>query len=89
MSLAGVGGGASNQPQPEPIVPGSAISALLVRGDLQIAATCTVTYVDAKQLLACGHPITQFGAGLHADDQGHGAGHAALSDERLQDREHD
>ena len=34
---------------------------MLVRGDLDISATCTVTYVDAKQLLACGHPITQFG----------------------------
>jgi hypothetical protein len=62
VSVAGVGGGASTQSQPEPIVPGSAVSALLVRGDLQIAATCTTTYVDANQLLACGHPITQFGA---------------------------
>ncbi len=60
-AVAGVGGGSSSQPQPEPIVPGSAISAVLVRGDLDISATCTVTYVDAKQLLACGHPITQFG----------------------------
>jgi hypothetical protein len=42
-------------------VPGSAVSALLVRGDLEIAATCTVTYVDPKQLLACGHPILQAG----------------------------
>jgi len=58
---SGIGGGSSNQPQPDPIVPGSAISAVLVRGDLDISATCTVTYVDAKQLLACGHPITQFG----------------------------
>ena len=62
MSVAGVGGGASKESQPEPIVPGSAVSALLVRGDLQIAATCTTTYVDANQLLACGHPITQFGS---------------------------
>jgi SpoIVB peptidase S55 len=62
MSVAGVGGGASTQAQPEPIVPGSAVSALLVRGDLQIAATCTTTYVDATQLLACGHPITQYGS---------------------------
>ncbi len=62
MPVAGVGGGASAQPQPEPLIPGSAVSALLVRGDLQIAATCTVTYVDKDQLLACGHPITQFGA---------------------------
>ena len=44
-----------------PIVPGSAISLQLVRGDLEIAATCTVTYVDPKQLLACGHPVLQAG----------------------------
>ena len=30
-------------------------------GDLEIAATCTVTYVDPHQVLACGHPITRFG----------------------------
>ena len=47
--------------QPEPLEPGSAVSALLVEGDLEIAATCTVTYVDTRHLLACGHPITQFG----------------------------
>ena len=41
--------------------PGSAVSAQLVRGDLEIAATCTVTYIDAKQLLACGHSILQAG----------------------------
>jgi len=43
------------------VVPGSAVSAQLVRGDLEIAATCTVTYIDPKQLLACGHPILQAG----------------------------
>ena len=43
------------------VEPGSAVSAQLVRGDLEIAATCTVTYVDARQLLACGHPILQAG----------------------------
>ncbi len=42
-------------------MPGSAVSAILVRGDLSISGTCTVTYVDPTQLLACGHPITQFG----------------------------
>jgi SpoIVB peptidase S55 len=60
-AVAGIGGSSSNEKQPEPIVPGSAVSALLMRGDLEIAATCTVTYVDPKELLACGHPITQFG----------------------------
>jgi hypothetical protein len=43
------------------VVPGSAVSAELVRGDMEIAATCTVTYIDPKQLLACGHPILQAG----------------------------
>ena len=43
------------------MVPGSAVSAQLVRGDLEIAATCTVTYIDPRQLLACGHPILQAG----------------------------
>jgi hypothetical protein len=43
------------------IVPGSAVSMQLIRGDLEIAATCTVTYIDPKQLLACGHPILQAG----------------------------
>ncbi len=54
-------GSASNQKQPEPIEAGSAVSAVLVRGDMDIAATCTVTYVDAHHLLACGHPLLQFG----------------------------
>jgi hypothetical protein len=43
------------------VVPGSAVSAQLVRGDIEIAATCTVTYIDPQQLLACGHPILQAG----------------------------
>src|SRR3989442_9666862 len=54
-------GSVSDAKQPEPLEPGSAISAILVRGDLNIAATCTVTYMDAKHLLACGHPLMQFG----------------------------
>lgn len=54
-------GSASNEKQPEPIVPGSAVSAIMVRGDMDVAATCTVTYIDKDHLLACGHPITQYG----------------------------
>jgi hypothetical protein len=55
-------GSVSNVKQPEPLEPGSAVSAILVRGDMDIAATCTVTYVDPKRLLACGHPLMQFGS---------------------------
>jgi hypothetical protein len=54
-------GAASDVKQPEPIEAGSAVSAVLVRGDMDIAATCTVTYVDPQRLLACGHPLLQFG----------------------------
>ncbi|HEX6493893.1 MAG TPA: SpoIVB peptidase S55 [Acidobacteriaceae bacterium] len=60
--VVGLGGGSSTEKQPEPIQPGSSVSALLVRGDMEIAATCTATYVDKNQLLACGHPITQTGS---------------------------
>jgi hypothetical protein len=48
--------------QPEPLEAGSAVSAILVRGDMDIAATCTVTYIDPQRLLACGHPLLQFGS---------------------------
>jgi hypothetical protein len=54
-------GSVSDIKQPEPLEPGSAVSAILVRGDMDIAATCTVTYMDAQHLLACGHPLMQFG----------------------------
>lgn len=66
LSAAGVTpvmgvGGSSDAKQPEPLIPGSAVSAVLVRGDMDVAATCTVTYMDKDHLLACGHPLTQFG----------------------------
>jgi hypothetical protein len=62
-AVDGLGGSSGvDAPRQGPIVPGSSVSALLVRGDLEMAASCTVTYVDPKQLLACGHPITQYGA---------------------------
>jgi SpoIVB peptidase S55 len=64
---AGLGGNATGNATGDgrmdssPLLPGSAVSALLVRGDLEIAATCTVTYVDPHEVLACGHPITRYG----------------------------
>ena len=54
-------GSVSDAKQPEPMEPGSAVSAILVRGDMDIAATCTVTYMDPQRLLACGHPLLQYG----------------------------
>ena len=54
-------GSSSSASQPEPIEPGSSVGIVLVRGDMDISATCTVTYIDPKRLLACGHPLMQFG----------------------------
>ncbi len=59
--VSGLGSADPTAADPAPVVPGSAISAVIVAGDFNMAATCTVTYVDPKQLLACGHPITRFG----------------------------
>jgi hypothetical protein len=70
---AGLGSGASSSyapgapgaspeaPVPPSLQPGSSVSMLLVRGDVEVAATCTITYIDPRQLLACGHPV--LGAG--------------------------
>lgn len=62
VPVSGLGGRDATVRQPEPLIPGSAVSAVLVQGDLSITGTCTVTYVDPSRLLACGHPITQFGS---------------------------
>ena len=68
VAAGGIGGSSPAQADAQPsskaaatLEPGSAISALLVRGDLEISGTCTITYIDPKQLLACGHPILQAG----------------------------
>ncbi len=66
--VAGGGAGSSLGAGGEPsmvsaadVLPGSAVSIQLARGDMELAATCTVTYIDPKQLLACGHPVLQAG----------------------------
>jgi hypothetical protein len=66
--IAGGGAGSSQGTNGEPsmvsaadVLPGSAVSVQLARGDMELAATCTVTYIDPKQLLACGHPVLQAG----------------------------
>jgi hypothetical protein len=68
VSDSGAGSGNSSAPSTSPeapvppsLQPGSSVSMLLVRGDVEVAATCTITYIDPRQLLACGHPV--LGAG--------------------------
>ena len=45
-----------------PMRPGSAIAAVLVRGDLSVAATGTLTYISGRKLYAFGHPFLQSGS---------------------------
>jgi hypothetical protein len=44
-----------------PLAPGAAVAAVLVSGDLEVAATGTVTAVDGDRVLAFGHPFTGIG----------------------------
>ncbi len=43
------------------IAPGAGVGIKLVRGDVEIAAICTVTYRDRDRVLACGHPLLNLG----------------------------
>jgi hypothetical protein len=58
VAVAGSGGAASDvEPRSDPVRPGDAIAAQLVRGDLSVAATGTVTHVEGDRILAFGHPF--------------------------------
>ncbi len=52
-SITGVQGG--------PILPGAAINAELVRGDISVSANGTVTHVDGDKVYAFGHPFQSTG----------------------------
>lgn len=43
-------------PTPSKLEEGSSVNVEMIRGDLGWSANCTVTYVDANKLYACGHP---------------------------------
>jgi hypothetical protein len=43
------------------LVPGSGVGIKLARGDVEIAAVCTVTYRDRDRVMACGHPLLNLG----------------------------
>lgn len=44
-----------------PIAPGAPIAAILMRGDLNVAGTGTVTYIEDDVVLAFGHPFFGYG----------------------------
>jgi hypothetical protein len=60
--LVAVSGGAgAARPDDANIVPGDMVSVMLVSGDMEAAASCTVTAIIKNRIYACGHPI--FGLG--------------------------
>ena len=54
-------GGSSTVADKSPLNPGSSVAVQLVRGDMFISATGTVTHIDNERLLAFGHPLVQLG----------------------------
>jgi SpoIVB peptidase S55 len=55
MEGAALSGGPSDEPIKQDLEPGSMISLLLVRGDLNVNVDCTVTYRQGDSVYACGH----------------------------------
>ncbi len=58
-----VGGGRAPAPaaDDEPLQPGDPVGVSLVRGDLEVGATGTVTHVDGDRVYAFGHPFLNLG----------------------------
>ena len=64
LGLVPMQGGGGRRPEvtgPGRVEPGSAIGVELVRGDMSVVGTGTVTYVDHDTVLAFGHPMTGTG----------------------------
>src|SRR5688572_23450690 len=57
----GVSSGAAQAPGSRPLRPGDAVGVSLMRGDLEMGATGTVTHVDGTQVYAFGHPFLNLG----------------------------
>ena len=57
--VTGAGGKAKSAPTT--LVPGGAVAVDVMRGDLQLSAIGTVTYVDGDRVLIFGHPFFQAG----------------------------
>lgn len=59
--MASQGGGEALPGNTSPLVPGGAVAAVLVTGDMRIAVTCTITARIGDQLFACGHWFLSYG----------------------------
>lgn len=59
--IPGPGGGKVSGGKGSPLRPGAAIGTQLAKGDIDLTAIGTLTYVKGKEVLAYGHPVTLLG----------------------------
>jgi hypothetical protein len=57
----GAGAAASDEAKDAPLEAGSTVAVQLVRGDMDVSASGTVTYVNGSQVYAFGHPFLSVG----------------------------
>jgi hypothetical protein len=56
------GGTAAPRPDDAHIQPGDMVSMMLLKGDMSVAAGCTVTAIVGDRVFICGHPVFGFGS---------------------------
>ena len=61
VPVRGIGTPNSNHYDATPLEPGSTISVQLVRGDINLSASGTVTHISGKKIYAFGHPFMGMG----------------------------
>jgi hypothetical protein len=61
VAVQGGSTGHSASPDGTRIEPGGGVGLSLVRGDVEIAAVCTVTHREGDRVWACGHPLLNLG----------------------------
>ena len=67
LNVSALGGNDSDADNPAPAIPlslrpGDVVAVALAVGDISLAGTGTVSYVDGKRILAFGHPLLSLGA---------------------------
>ncbi len=62
LPVLGAGGGTSRITTAVPPIPGGAVGAPMIRGDWDLSAVGTITYVDEQNILGFGHPFYGMGS---------------------------
>ena len=62
VPVRGLGSARIDHYKDAPVAPGSTISVQLVRGDMDVSASGTVTYVSGNKIYAFGHPFLSMGS---------------------------